>query len=153
MIGEPKNVKILPALQAQSLSGDALRELERKDAHPNQVRAVDALEALGDDDFHSEKAGPLGGPVPARTGPIFLSGKDDEWNPIGLVGHASVIDESRFTLFGLDLLVRRVDLLWAKIKRVSAFNARNHQVLDPHVREGAAGHDPVVAAPGAVAIE
>src|SRR5580704_10768340 len=104
MIGEPKNVKILPALQAQGLSGDTVRELERKDAHPNQVRAVDALEALGDDDFHSEKAGPLCGPVSARTGPIFLAGKDDKWNPVGLVGHASIIDERRHTLFGLDLL-------------------------------------------------
>ena len=35
LIGEPKHVEDFRARQSQGLSGDALRELERKDAHPN----------------------------------------------------------------------------------------------------------------------
>src|SRR5580693_8170198 len=140
-IGESKHVEDFRAHDAQSLSGDAVRELERKDAHPDKIRAVDALEALGNNDFHPEKASALGGPITAGAGPIFLAGEDDEWNPIGLVGHASVINESRLTLFGLDLLVRCVNLPFAEVKGVSAFDAGNYQVFDADVREGAAGHN------------
>ena len=71
----------MPA-RPRGLSGDAVRELERKDAHPNEVRPVDALEALGNDDFHPEKAGALGGPVTAGASPVFLAGEDDSWDPI-----------------------------------------------------------------------
>ena len=35
IIGEAKHLEDFRARQAQGLSGDALRELERKDAHPN----------------------------------------------------------------------------------------------------------------------
>jgi hypothetical protein len=48
--------------------------LERKDAHPNQVRAVNALKALSDNDFHSEKADSLRGPVSTPTASGFLAG-------------------------------------------------------------------------------
>ena len=113
---------------------------------------MNALEALRDDDFHAEKAGALGGPVAARAGPVFLAGEDNERDPVGLVGHAGVIDESWLASLALISLSAPGPPL-AKIKGVSAFDAGNHQVLDAHVGEGAAGHDPVVAAAGAVAVE
>ena len=47
----------------------------------------------------------------------------------------------------------RVNLRFAEIEGVSAFDAGNHQVLDADVREGAAGHDAVVSAARAVAVE
>ena len=67
---------------------------------------MDAFEALGHDGFHAEKTGALGSPVAAGTGPVLLSGEDDEWNSILFVGHARIIDEGRFSApAGRDFLV------------------------------------------------
>jgi hypothetical protein len=71
---------------------------------------VDALEALGADDFHVEKTGALGGPITAGADPVFLAGEDDQGNPVGFVGRASLVDECWFALLGLDLLVWRGEL-------------------------------------------
>jgi hypothetical protein len=38
-------------------------------------------------------------------------------------------------------------------QRVSALLAAEHQVLDPHIGEGAAGHDAIIAAAGPVRVE
>ena len=53
----------LLAAQTELASGVAGRELQRRDAHPDEVRAVDALEALGDDRAHAEQLRALRGPV------------------------------------------------------------------------------------------
>ena len=45
------------------------------------------------------------------------------------------------------------ELRFAEVEGVSAFDAGDHQVLDADVGEGAAGHDAVVAAARAVAVE
>ncbi len=82
LIAESKHVEDFRAAP-KSLSGDTFLELKRKYAHPNQVRAVDALEALGEDDFHAEKAGALGGPITAGAGPVFLAGEDELGDPVG----------------------------------------------------------------------
>ncbi len=37
--------------------------------------------------------------------------------------------------------------------RNAAFRSRDHQILDPHVRECSARHHPIIAAPRAVAVE
>src|SRR5260370_12247453 len=153
IIGEPKRVEDFRAVQAQGLSGDAVRELQRKDAHPNKVRSVNALEALGDDGFHAAKACALGGPITAGARPVFLAGKDDQRDPVGLVGHASVVDECRLAVLDLDPLVTWVNFLIPQIEGISAFDTRNHQVLDADVRKGAAGHDAVVSTAGNVAVE
>jgi hypothetical protein len=39
------------------------QELERQDAHPDEVRSMDALEALGDDRPDAEQKRALGRPV------------------------------------------------------------------------------------------
>ena len=43
--------------------GLAVAELERQHAHADEVRTVDALEALGDHGADAEEQGALGGPV------------------------------------------------------------------------------------------
>ena len=58
------DVEDLGAVQLQRRRGFSRRELQRDDAHADQVGAVDALEGLGDHRAHTEQAGALGGPVP-----------------------------------------------------------------------------------------
>src|SRR5699024_1224332 len=53
----------LGAVESQRLSRFAGGELQRQDAHADEVRAVDALEALGDDGLDTEQLRALGGPV------------------------------------------------------------------------------------------
>src|SRR5262245_27224341 len=57
------DVEGLVAGEAEALRALALRELERQDAHADQVRAVDAREALRDRGPPAQERGALGGPV------------------------------------------------------------------------------------------
>ena len=106
---------------------------------------MDAFEALGNDGFDAEEAGAFGGPVAAGAGAVFLSGEDDERGAGGLVCHAGVVDAHLFA-GGL-------------VDRESAFHAcavgfgGDHEVFDPHIGEGAARHDAVIATAAAVAVE
>src|SRR5690606_40469386 len=72
-LGDALDVVDLGAVQPQRLGRLALRELQRDDAHADQVRAVDALERLGDDRPHPEQPGALGSPVARRTGAVLLA--------------------------------------------------------------------------------
>ena len=49
--------------EAERFGALAGHELKRQDAHADQVGAVDALVALGDDEFYAEQARAFGGPV------------------------------------------------------------------------------------------
>src|SRR5690606_32118062 len=53
----------LGAVQAERLPALTRRELQRNDAHADEVGAVDPLEALGDDRLDAEEARALGRPV------------------------------------------------------------------------------------------
>src|SRR5512139_1430154 len=64
----------LLAREAEALPPLPWEELERKHAHADEVRAVDALVALGDDGLDPQEVGPLGGPVTGRAGPVLLAG-------------------------------------------------------------------------------
>src|SRR6202011_6224139 len=57
------DIEDLGAVEAKRLGRFALRELQRDDAHANQIGAVDAFERLGNDGPHPEQSGPLGCPV------------------------------------------------------------------------------------------
>jgi hypothetical protein len=56
-----EKVKRLPS--SRSTSTGAGFELTGEHAHADEVAAMDALEALGDDGAHAEEQGALGGPV------------------------------------------------------------------------------------------
>src|SRR5918993_2270882 len=71
--------------EAQRLGAIAVRELEGQDAHPDQVGAVDALEALGYDGFYPEEERALGCPVTRGAGTVLLAGNHDERHPLILV--------------------------------------------------------------------
>ena len=53
--------------QPQRFAGDALRELQRQNAHSDQVGTVDTLEGLGDHYPNPQQARPLRRPVTAGT--------------------------------------------------------------------------------------
>lgn len=52
LTGETERIGVLPG-----------GELQREDAHADEVGAVDPLVALGDDDLDAQQRGALGGPV------------------------------------------------------------------------------------------
>src|SRR5690606_20715728 len=71
-------------------TGDAKRlpavgslELEGQHAHADQVRAVDAFEAAGDDRLGAEQLGALGGPVARRARAVLLAAEDDGGYAVG----------------------------------------------------------------------
>src|SRR5580693_9800116 len=98
-----------------------------------------ALEALGDDGPHAEQHRALGGPVARGAGAILLAGDDDQRRAVGLVAHGRIVDAH--------LLTAR------KIQRDPAFGARQQEIAQTDIGEGAAHHDFVIAAARAVLIE
>src|SRR4249919_2392790 len=68
-----------------------------------------------------------------------MSSNDDQWNAFRLIGHRRIVDAH--------LLTGRL------IYSHSAFNTRNHEILDSHIGERAPGHDAIVAAACPVAVE
>ena len=55
---------------------------------PDQVRAVDALVALGDDGADAQELRPLGRPVARRARAVLLARQDDQRDALGLVALA-----------------------------------------------------------------
>ena len=135
---ETDDVEGLGAVQLQALGAGAVLELQRQHAHAHQVGAVDALETLSHNDFHAEQVGALGGPIAAGTGAVLLARDHDERGAGGLIGDGRVVDRG---------------LMAIGAEGVATLFAAEHQVLDADVGEGAAGHDAVVAAAAAVAVE
>ena len=107
-------------------------ELAGQDAHPDEIRAVDALEAPRDDDFDAEELRAFRRPVARRAGAVFFAGKDHERHAFPAIALGGVVNAE---LFSARLM-----------QRDAAFGPRRHQVLDAHVRECAADHHFVIAA-------
>src|SRR5436190_2247424 len=133
------DVERLRAVERQRLRARSFVELQRENAHADEVGAVNALEALGDDGADAEEARAFGGPIAGTAGAVFLSCDHDERRLRLHVTHRRVVDRHPFA--------GRI------VHRHAAFDARHHQVLDAHVRERAAGHHLIVAAARAVAVE
>ena len=114
-------------------------ELQGQHAHADQVGAVDALEALGDDGPDAEQGGALGGPVTAAPRPVLLAGQHDQGHALVGVAHGRLVD-GRLGAVG-------------EVQRDAALGARRQEVAQADVGEGAAHHHLVVAAAGAVGVE
>src|SRR5258706_8786966 len=142
------DVEGFSAVEIQRLSVRAFFELARQHAHADEVAAVDAFEALCDYGFDAKQASSLCGPVAGRAGAVFLASQHYERRAFALILHCGVVDAHSFGLRSLRLRqrVRPVD-------SHASLNSRDHQVLDAHVREGAAHHHLVIAAPRTVAVE
>src|ERR671916_2055680 len=136
--GEACDVVRLVAGEAQRLRAIAFRVLQGQDAHPDQVRAVDALEALGDDRPYAEQERALRGPVARGARAVLLAGEHQQGHALLLVLEARLVDR------GL-LPVGEVDGVAALLL--------HELVTQADVAEGAAHHHLVVAAPRAVGVE
>src|SRR5512133_3745500 len=90
--GKSFNIEQLISAKANRAVCFAWHELKREYPHPHEVGTVDALETFGDDRTNSQKQCPLGGPVPRRSGPVFLAGNDDERDSFFAVAHGSIVD-------------------------------------------------------------
>src|SRR5918997_1095238 len=137
-IGEVLYVIGLRTLQSQTVGVLAARELQGEDAHPDQVRAVDALEALGDDGPYAEQERALRRPVARGAGAVLLASQHDQ-------GHALLLISHRGLIYGGLLPVREVD-------GVAALSG-DELVAQADVTEGSADHDLVVATARAVGVE
>src|SRR5918992_421679 len=137
-IGEALYVVGLRTVQPKTIGVLAPCELQGEDAHPDQVRAVDALEALGDDGPYAEQERALRRPVARGAGAVLLAREDDQGDAFLLVLHRSLVD-------GRLLPIREVNGVAALL--------RDELVAQADVGEGAAHHDLVVAAAATVGVE
>src|SRR6266700_6014925 len=133
------------AFDAERSDRVAALELEGQHAHADEVRAVDALEALHDHCAHAEKQRAFRGPVARAAGAVFLAAEHHGGNALGGVLHRRLVDRH--------LLARGLMEREAALDARTVGLRRNHQVLDAHVAEGAAHHDLVIAAARAEAVE
>ena len=67
-------------------------ELQRQHAHADQVRAVDALEALRDHRPHAEQLRALGGPVARGARAVLPAREHDQLDALAHVAHGGVVD-------------------------------------------------------------
>lgn len=83
-LGQGDGEPLLPA-ELQRVGVLAGQELERHDAHPNQLVLVQRLEALGDDRTDPHQVWSFGDPVPGVSRAVVFAGQDDEGNAVSLV--------------------------------------------------------------------
>ena len=78
-------------VRPKRLRGLALLVDQRQHAHADEIAAVDALEAFGDDGFHAEQERALGGPVARAAHAVIFAGEDDQRDaaPPGISSPAS----------------------------------------------------------------
>src|SRR5690606_11642275 len=134
----------LGAVQAQADAVTAGQELQRQHAHADQVGAVDALEALGDDGLDAGQAYALGSPVAAGTLAVVGAGDDDQRLAALHVG-LDRLPHARHPALRLDACQRTL--------AHAAILVAHHLVEQLRVGEGGALRGQVVAAVGGVGIE
>jgi hypothetical protein len=114
-------------------------ELQRNNAHADQIAAMNAFEALRDGRLDTEQPRTLGGPVAGRAGAVFFAGDHDQRHPFFFVLHRGIVD--RHLLF------------IGQMHRHAAFGSRRQKILQPDVSESSAHHNFVVPTARAVLIE
>jgi hypothetical protein len=132
------NVELLGTIQAETVSGLAFLKLERKNAHADEVTAVNTLVALGNDSLNTLEVGALGSPVTGGTGTVLFSSHDDgvDARLLVLVG---CVEDGHF-LAGGDVLGDGSSLL-------------NHFVDNADVGEGSTSHDLVITTAGTIRVK
>src|ERR687898_2350291 len=94
--GEARDVKGLVAREAEGFCALALGELQGQHAHADQVRAVDAFEALRDNGPDAEQERALRRPVARGAGTVFLAREDHERHVLLRVLQACFVDRGFF---------------------------------------------------------
>jgi hypothetical protein len=93
------------------------QEFERQDTHPDQVRAMDPLIALGDDRADAQQGGPFRRPISRGPRAVLPTSQNDEWDALVPIPHRSVVDE-------LLLAIREVNRVRPSLPSMSRFLSR-----------------------------
>ena len=73
------DVKGLCAVNRIGLACVALFEFQRQNTHADEIGAVNAFEAFGNNHFNASQTNTFGSPVPRGSLPIVCTGNDDQW--------------------------------------------------------------------------
>ena len=119
----------------------ALRELQRQDAHSDEVGAVDALVTLSDNRLDTEQLGAFGSPVTRGTRTVLLTTQDDQRDALLAVIHRGVIHRRD----------RPVSL--GEITGEATLSSWGKLIAQSDISEGATHHDLVIPTPGTIGVE
>src|SRR5690606_42159081 len=75
--GDAARLEGLGAIETERIDTRTARELQREDAHADQVAAVDSLVTLRNHHADALQARSLGGPVAARSAAVLGAGEHD----------------------------------------------------------------------------
>ena len=81
----PSTEKVSSPVRPSDSFDSPVHELQRQHAHADQVGAVDALVALGDDGADAEHERALGRPVTRRARAVLFAGEHEQRRLGGLV--------------------------------------------------------------------
>src|SRR3546814_20828181 len=84
-VGDAGDIDDLPAGELERPAVHPTDELQREHPHTDEVRAVDAREALDDHGLYAEQTRALGCPVARRAGAVLFAAQDDQWYARGLI--------------------------------------------------------------------
>ena len=132
------NGESLRAVKTVSIGALTILELERQDAHADQVASVDTLVALSDHSVDTLKVGALGSPITGGARAVLVSSEDNQLFASILVLLGGIEDGH---------LLTRWDV------HSCGANLWDHLVDETHVGEGATSHDLVISSAGAVRVE
>lgn len=130
--------ELLVAIESMSLSTLAIVELKRQDAHTEQVRSMNTLIGLSNNNLDALKVGSLGSPITGRSGTVLLASDDNELLAFLHVSLSGIED-------GESLTGRNVE----SERTVSV----NHLVDQTDVGEGTSGHNVIVTSARSVRVE
>jgi hypothetical protein len=88
----PRSVTVSSPFSPSDCQEGAVLEDERHHSHADEVRAVDALEALGDHGADAEQVVPFAAQSRDEPVPYSLPGEDHERHAVLLVAHGGVVD-------------------------------------------------------------
>ena len=91
-----------PGLSSQLRRMPLGRQPYRQDAHADEVRAVDALEADGENRAHAEKRRAFSGPVARRSGAVAFAGDEDDGRALVAVALGSTPQRQHFAAWRVD---------------------------------------------------
>lgn len=91
------NRETFSASESERVSVLTVLEFKGENAHTDQVRSVDSLVRLCDDNLHTLQERSLSSPITGRTSAVFFSSEDDGRNAFSLILGSRVEDRKDFT--------------------------------------------------------
>ena len=106
---------------------------------------MNPLKGLGNHRLDPKKAGSLGCPVTGGSHAVVFAAYHNQVRALLAVGHAGIVNVGRGAVLGRFWVFENGDFLISEVGGVTTFGPGNHEVLDPDIAEGPAGHDAVIS--------